>query len=108
MEAGFDVDIYLAGHTHRKHAHKESLLTLSDYGKEPKLIERSKVVARCGAFLKGFHDDHPSVTMRHAPSYAEEKLLRPTDLGWLEITVRWKFVGTGRDQVTVPDYRLAY
>lgn len=106
IEAGWDVDVYLAGHTHRRWGTKEAVLTVTDR-KAPRVVERTKVFARCGTFLKGFREDNPSATQRHAPSYAEDKLLRPTDLGWVEIAVTWRS-SHGTEQRAYPDYRLAY
>lgn len=87
MENAFEADIYLLSHTHRRHAHKETVLTVSQRG-EPMLRERTKVFVRTGAFLKGFKADHPTVNAPHFPGYAESKAYRPTDLGWVTITIK--------------------
>ena len=104
LEAGFDADIYVAGHTHRRHAHKEAVLTLSRKG-EPRIVDRTRVFIRCGAFLKGFREDEPTTTRRHVPTYAEEKMLRPTDLGWVELEVKWRSKDV---KAYYPDYTLTY
>lgn len=86
-EGSFDADIYLLGHTHKRHVIKKPILTMSSKGK-PHILARMKVFARTGAFLKGYSEDCPSTTMQHVPTYAEEKAYRPTDLGWVEITIK--------------------
>lgn len=86
-EGSFDADIYLLGHTHKRHVIKKPILTMSSKGK-PHILARMKVFARTGAFLKGYSEDYPSTTMQHVPTYAEEKAYRPTDLGWVEITIK--------------------
>lgn len=86
-EDAFDADIHLLSHTHRRHGYKEPILVLSSKG-TPRLLERTKVFVRTGAFLKGFKEDRPTTTQKHLPSYAEQKLYRPTDLGWVEIHIK--------------------
>jgi hypothetical protein len=105
QENAWDADIYLLGHTHRRIAFKEPVMTLTrDH--EPKIIERNRVFARTGAFLKGFRQDGVPVNARHTPSYAEEKALRPTDLGWVRIDVKWR----RKDAYSpaYPEYLLSY
>jgi hypothetical protein len=104
-EAGFDADIYLTGHTHRRLAHKETVLALTTKG-EPRIVDRSRVFARCGSFLKGFRDDHPNTMQPHRPSYAEVRALRPTDLGWVKDKHRPD--GSYRAGVDYPQYTLEY
>jgi hypothetical protein len=58
--------------------------------KHPQIVERTKVFVRCGAFLKGFKHDLPTVDRAHAPSYAEVQAYRPTDLGWVRVNVGWR------------------
>lgn len=89
QEARFDADIYLAGHTHRRLAWKDSKMSMG-HGKNAGLVEHTKVFARCGAFLQGFKLDEPTTNARHEPGYAEVKSYRPTDLGWVEIGVTFK------------------
>lgn len=85
-ESGFEADIYALSHTHRRYAVREVLLGITTKG-DPRPIERPKVLIRTGAFLKGFGEDNPSPTQRHSPSYAEQKALRPTDLGWVRCEI---------------------
>jgi hypothetical protein len=83
VEHSWDADIYLCAHTHRRQAWKEPVMTVTTKG-EPKIVERTKVFARCGAFLKGFREDNPNATQPHRPSYAEEAAYA-LDLGWVEM-----------------------
>jgi hypothetical protein len=107
QESAWDVDIYLLGHTHRRIAFKEPVMRLSHRG-VPKVIERSKVFARTGAFLKSFKEKKVPVDQRHAPSYAEKAAYRPTDLGWVTINVKWRALGSHGSNTRVPEYRLSY
>jgi len=93
MEGSFEADIYVVSHTHQRHARKEPILTLTRKG-QPKVQERCKIFIRSGAFLKGFKDDYPSTERQHVPSYAEEKAYRPTDLGWVTVTIDLKYGGS--------------
>ncbi len=100
QEAAWDADIYLAGHTHKRLAFKLPTMTIT--GEEhPQVVERTRVFARTGAFLKGFLLDNPSADRPHFPSYAEEAAYRPTDLGWVEIKVTWREDGR-------PAFRVEY
>lgn len=86
-EGSFDADIYLLSHTHRRYATRSPLLTLTKRG-EPRIVERVKVFARTGAFLKGYKEDSPNNEQAHRPTYAEQKAMRPTDLGWVTINIK--------------------
>ena len=97
-EGSFDADIFCLSHTHRRYATKLPLLTLTRKG-QPRVIERTKVFVRCGAFLKGFVPDEPRTDRAHFPSYAETKALRPTDLGWVAITIDLAEYSTPRGAV---------
>ena len=94
-EGSFDADIYLLGHTHKRHVIKKPILTMSSKGK-PHIVARMKTMVRTGAFLKGYMEDCPSTTMQHVPTYAEEKAYRPTDLGWVEITIKLSAVHSNK------------
>jgi hypothetical protein len=85
-ETAFDADIYLLSHTHRRYGTKETTLTISRTG-VPKVVERTKVFVRTGAFLKGFKADNPTNTAPHFPGYAELAAFRPTDLGYVTISI---------------------
>jgi hypothetical protein len=71
--------------------------------------------SRCtGAFLKGFKETNPTTTTKHMPSYAEQKLYRPTDLGWVTIHINLTRVGikgkngSSMHAETRQDIRLEY
>lgn len=85
QENAWDADVYLLGHDHRRIAWREATLALND-APVPAVVERTKVFARVGAFLKG-HDHEGCVSTKspYFPSYAEAAAYRPTDLGWIEI-----------------------
>lgn len=90
-ETSFESDIYLVGHDHRRIAWAETTVRLDDQD-PPRIRERRKVFARVGAFLKGLSHEGCVTKSRalkgaDAPTYAEEKAYRPTDLGWVEIGV---------------------
>jgi hypothetical protein len=87
QENGFHADLFLAGHTHRRLAWKEETIGLSNDEGEPDILAYSKCFVRCGAFLKGFNKDNPTVDKPHRPSYAEKASYRPSDLGWVTIDV---------------------
>jgi hypothetical protein len=86
-EHAFDADIYLLSHTHRRYGTKQTLLKMTTKG-EPRLQERTKVFIRTGAFLKGYKEDMPTSDRHYSTSYAEQKALRPTDLGWVTVHIR--------------------
>lgn len=104
QEHAWDADIYLLGHTHRRIAFKEPVMQLTRYGNPPKVVERTKVFARTGAFLKGFKDTEIPVNRKYAASYAEKRAYRPTDLGWVKIHVTWR----EHKKLSYPEYRLEY
>ena len=85
-ELVFDADIYTLSHTHRRFGFKLPKLGVTSKGQR-RLIERTKVFVRSGAFLKGFGEDNPGTSKPHIPSYAESKALRPTDLGWVTVGI---------------------
>jgi hypothetical protein len=105
QEQTWDADIYLLGHTHRRIGFKEPVLSLTRKSKNPSVIERSRVFVRTGAFLKGFGPTVVNASQRHTPSYAEEKALRPTDLGWVRIDVKWR---RGKTMNHYPEYTVSY
>ena len=74
-------DIFLFGHTHRKGGFKVPVMDLSDR-QELRLIERTKLFVRTGCFMAGYDP-------KCAGTYAQKKLLAPTDLGWVEIGIRF-------------------
>lgn len=86
-ELSFDADIYVLSHTHRRHGFKVPKLGITSKG-PARITEYTRVFIRSGAFLKGFGEDHPSKERPHFPTYAEEKALRPTDLGFVALEIK--------------------
>lgn len=105
-EMSFDADVYVMGHTHRRFGFKLPQLGVSARGL-PRIVERTKVFIRAGAFLKGFGEDSPSTTRPHVPSYAESKALRPTDLGYVRLDVTMRRWGHGGQDVR-KEFRVSY
>jgi hypothetical protein len=90
QENSWDADIFLLGHDHRRICWRESSLTLTEKG-DPQVIERTKVFARVGAFLKTYkHEGCIPKKSIHIPGYGEKAAYRPADLGWVEIGVTLK------------------
>jgi len=92
VEPAFEADIYLSSHTHKRFVVNIPTLGVNRRGKG-KIIEKPKLLAKTGAFLRGY--------CTGVSSYAEDKLLRPTDLGWVTIYVqlRTKSYGDKQDDV---------
>lgn len=89
-ENAWDADIYLLGHDHRRIPFRESVMTLTNKG-EPHVVERTRVFARVGAFLKTYkHESCISTKEPHFPGYGESAAYRPADLGWVEIGISLK------------------
>jgi hypothetical protein len=103
-ELQYDADIYVAGHTHRRFGFKLPKLGVTRRG-APRVTSKTKVLVRSGAFLEGFKEDEPSATQPHHPGYAEVNALRPTDLGWVEVSIRPTKDSSGQRGF---DYRLSY
>ena len=90
QENSWDVDMYLIGHDHRRVCWRESTMGLTDQG-PPKILERTRVFARVGAFLKTYkHETCIPKKSVHIPGYGENAAYRPSDLGWVEIGVKLK------------------
>lgn len=102
QEQTIEADIYVLSHTHRRYGVKESKLTVTSKG-TPRLREKTTVLIRSGAFLKGYKEDTPTVNAPHFPSYAEAQAYRPTDLGWVTVTTKWvckhNWEGSGKERV---------
>lgn len=109
-EKVMDADIYCAGHTHRAFGWKERSLRLTERTIPPRVSERPIAFIRAGAMLKTFQEDNPKVNERHTPTYGEQALYRPTDLGWVECQVTWKSEPNsegGRGRV-MPQFLISY
>lgn len=79
--AGFDVDIFLAAHTHRRAGIHIPTLTIPTTG-ELKLVERPRALIRTGCFMRGYM---PGCVGR----YVDQKLLPPSDLGYVKLAIRF-------------------
>lgn len=79
IEPNFEADIFLMAHSHQRGAIKVPTLGMTDQ-RHPRLIEKTKLLVRAGAFLKTY-------LQNEAPTYGEKKLYRATDLGWVRVYV---------------------
>jgi predicted phosphodiesterase len=78
MLFGFDADIYLMGHDHKKSCSYVPTMHLSrGGGKALRLHQKKKLIARTGSFLKGYVDGKKS--------YVADGAMNPTDLGTIKI-----------------------
>jgi hypothetical protein len=109
FEHGWDADIYVVSHTHRRIAWKEELMGLSVKG-EPHIRQRTKVFVRSGALLKGFKEDSPNAHQMYIPSYAEKAAYRATNLGWVEVKIKLSHAGGNSGDVNEfrEDIRVSY
>ena len=72
-----ECDICLMGHDHKKSVGYLSKMRLRGQGKHIHLGSRRVLIARTGAFLRGYVDGKPS--------YIADNAMRPTDLGVIKI-----------------------
>lgn len=79
---GFDFDIFIASHTHRRYGMHLPVLTIPVVGKL-KVIERPRVFIRTGTFMRGYVEDCQG-------RYVDKKLLSPTDLGYVRLLVHFQ------------------
>lgn len=107
MESGWDADIYVAGHTHRRYSFKKPKLMLSGRG-TPVVRERTRCYIRAGALLHGFDETSCSATKPYVPSYAEQDALPPTDLGWVTCKINFQDVRVGDAHTLEPRYKLEF
>jgi hypothetical protein len=73
----FMADLYVTGHTHRRLAYFSPQMELDR--DQHAIRERSALLVKAGAFLRGYLPDKET--------YASRKLLKPLDLGWVEIKI---------------------
>lgn len=107
IQKGFEADIYVAGHTHRRHSFKQPKLALPTRG-IPVPRERTKVYIRAGALLKGYEPDAPSAKEAYCPSYAEEAALAPTDLGTVTCKISFENKTIGGTHFVYPKYKIEF
>src|SRR3990167_573660 len=83
---GFDFDIYVFSHTHRKWAMQIPNLTIPIRG-ALRTVERPRVFIRTGCFVRGFPDRCATAEtqVRESGRYASKKLLNPTAIGYVRL-----------------------
>lgn len=79
--AGFDCDIYVFSHDHRKLAMHIPTLTISRTGRL-EVIERPRCFIRTGCFVAGYDEKCGD------GNYVQDKLMHPSDLGYVILTVK--------------------
>ncbi len=80
--AGFDFDIYIFSHDHRKWAMHIPALTIPRTG-ELEVIERPRCFIRTGCFVAGYDKKCGD------GNYVQDKLMHPSDLGYVTLTVKF-------------------
>lgn len=75
---GFDFDILMLAHNHKKHGYPDTLLTVPKRG-EMQLVEKPVGYMRAGCFMRGYVKD--------CVTYAETGLLNPTAIGHVRLDV---------------------
>ena len=79
---GWDADVYLAAHNHKRHGFHVSPVSVPRRGKL-KLIEKPKAFIRAGCFMRGY--------VEGCVTYAENKgLMNPTAIGHVRLDVKFK------------------
>lgn len=79
---GFDFDIYIFSHDHRKWAMHIPAITIPTTG-ELEVVERPRCFIRTGCFVAGYDQKCGS------GNYVQEKLMHPSDLGYVTLTVNF-------------------
>lgn len=80
--AGFDFDIYIFSHDHRKWAMHIPTLTIPKRG-ELEVVERPRCFIRTGCFVAGYDKKCGD------GNYVQDKLMHPSDLGYVTLTVKF-------------------
>lgn len=73
---GYDADLFVAGHTHQRHASKSVQYRFNPLADD--LIPRTRLACRAGTYLR--------TAMRDATSYSERAGMRPLETGALCVT----------------------
>jgi len=81
VEPAFSADCMMTAHTHRRLAYFLPEIEVCN----GEIMERSHLLIKAGAFLKAY--------LENRVTYAERKLYRPLDLGWVEIHIEWRRSG---------------
>lgn len=79
---GFDFDIYIFSHDHRKWAMHIPSITIPKCG-QLQVVERPRCFIRTGCFVAGY-DQKCGPT-----NYVQEKLMHPSDLGYVTLTIQF-------------------
>lgn len=90
-----NADIYLMGHDHKKSCSYVPTMELSGQGNSLRLVQKKKLIARTGSFLKGYVDDKKS--------YVADMALNPTDLGLIKIELTPRRKMEGKRDITYID-----
>ena len=83
-----DADIYLMGHDHKKSAAFITQMKLNDGSGAFKLVQKKKLLARTGSFLRGYVPDKKS--------YVADACMNPSDLGTVKIELTPRRVYKGK------------
>jgi predicted phosphodiesterase len=75
----FDADVYLYAHTHMKDVFDETVLYAGGTSKQPRVMQRRKVGALTGSFLRGY--------VEGCTTYVERFDYPPNELGVVKITI---------------------
>lgn len=99
-----EADIYLLGHAHTKVNSPVDRLYRTPGGH---LYHRTKLIARTGAFLRGYLSQKPQDLTKPAHlsrgTYVEQALYPTSSLGGLVISLGMKRVREGKEEFTIPD-----
>ena len=83
---GFDADVYLIGHQHKKVAAPLDQLYMTK-SRAPRLEQRTKLIACTGSFLKGYCAGSRS-SGRAGGTYVERGMMMPLSLGGIVVKIR--------------------
>jgi hypothetical protein len=87
IEPAFDADLYVTAHTHRRLSYfmPRMVPTLAEFAEKPHLL------VKAGSFFRTYVPEYAT--------YADQKFMRPVDLGWVEINLAYEqFDGGAPDQ----------
>ncbi|MHA2642847.1 MAG: hypothetical protein V2G41_09390 [bacterium JZ-2024 1] len=99
VEPAFDADLYVTAHTHRRLCYFMPEMVPECVGGEAVgFKEKPHLLVKAGAFLRGY--------IPEKTTYADRKLLRPLDLGWVEISLSYKRKAETQTTVRVTQARM--
>jgi len=88
---GWDADIVLMAHNHKKGGYINQVMRLS-HSKIPHLVEHNVVFMRVGCFLKSYPEDtDTSPYAEDKGSYADSAFYSPNSIGYGRIIIKWKY-----------------